>query len=416
MVGFDGTWNPLKFSELLEILDRAKELAQESVDEEGLDGFPLNLEGEDVLVFPVGGKAGGGESKGGLTYSYRFVCRGVEFLVHRSPSKHVQPIRVRYLAESVQGHRDRFFEVHFGFVIPYLKRLGLVIHSDKLSRVDLQCLIDVPVKEFVELLDKGHVVTKLRKKAVYGTMTRVETIELGSVSNAQLCIYDKGRELRAKKSSVVKEAQFVANCVGDEWYNSDRPITRVEIRLGRDALKCLGVDSVSDLQQSERGILELLTSEWFRILAEPKVRGHENTAALHPIWERVRELFFLYFTGSELLDIHWNREESLSCDPESLERQALGCLSKALACRYGEQEESYQSAELANGWVDRVQDEMHEKVNLHALNVRLKTGIELGVSSYDVAGYDVELDCVQVLGVKNVRAYFDSLEGVRCQE
>jgi len=266
------------------------------------------------------------------------------------------------------------------------------------------------------LLDKGHVVTKLRKKAVYGTMTRVETIELGSVSNAQLCIYDKGRELRSKKSNVVKEAQFVANCVGDEWYNSDRPITRVEIRLSRDALKCLGVDSVSDLQQSEQGILELLTSEWFRILAEPKVRGHENTAALHPIWERVRELFFLYFTGAELLDVCWNREESLTCDPEALERQALGCLSKALACRYGEQEESCDVVELANGWVDVVQDEMHEKINLHALEVRLKTGIELGITSRGIAGYDVELESVQVLGVKKTREYIDSLEGVRCQE
>jgi len=84
---------------------------------------------------------------------------------------------------------------------------------------------------------------------VYGTITRDETIELGAVSRAQICIYDKGCELRTKKSNIVKEALFVERCVGEEWYNSDRPITRVEIRLGRDALKALGVDSVSDLQK-----------------------------------------------------------------------------------------------------------------------------------------------------------------------
>jgi hypothetical protein len=426
--GVEATANPMVYPCTISALEAAKVRAQES-SQEGLEGVSINLCGEDILVFPTGGKAGGGSSKGGLVYPYRFIARGVEFLVRASSSGSIsgsiQLVRFRYLAESVQGHRDRFYEVHFGFVLPFLKKLGLVVHSDKLSRVDMQCLIDVPVSEFVFLLDSGHVVTKLRKKVVYGTMTRVQTIELGSVSNSQLCIYNKGDELRAKKSNIVKEAQFIRDCVGDEWYNSKRPITRVEIRLGRDALKSLGVSSVRDLQERERGIIDLLTSDWFRILAEPKVRGHETcivgservSAAIHPIWERVRSLFFQSFTGAAVTDVTWNRSKSLVCDQEgafALERQALGCLSKALACRYGAQAEPSLSVELACGWVERVGNELHGKLNLCAELVRLKTGIELGVSSYDSVGYSDALEPRVVdLSRERIREYLHSLEGAR---
>jgi len=334
LVGFEGTWNPHKFERLIETLEEAKERAGDAA-KDGLEGFAMRLGGQDILVSPTGGKAGGSEAKGGVIYKYRFFCQGVEFMIHSKPSKHIQPIRVRYGAESVQGHRDKFFDIHFGFVIPFLKKLGFTVTEDKLSRVDMQCLIDVSVNEFVRLFRENHVVTKLRKKAEFGTMTRVETIEIGSLSNAQFCFYDKGRELRQKKSNLIKEALFVRDCVGDEWYNSNRPITRVEIRLGRDCLKCLGVSSVSDLQKRERGIIELLTTEWLRILGKPKVRGHENTAAIHPIWKRVRNLFFAYFTGNEV-EVEYKKHESLVCDPEALEKQALGCLSKALATRHDE--------------------------------------------------------------------------------
>ena len=312
-------------------------------------------------------------------------------MIHSNPSEHIQPVRVRYGAESVQGHRNKLFDVHFGFVLPFLKKLGLHVTADKLSRVDMQCLIDVSVDEFVSLLRNNHFTTKLRKKAIHGTMSRDETIEIGSLSNVQFCFYDKGRELRCKKSNILKEALFVRDCVGDEWYHSTRPITRVEIRLGRDALKSLGVSSVADFRGRERGIIELLTTEWLRILKEPKVRGHENTAAIHPVWERVRNLFFAYFTGNEL-DVKWQKPESISCDPVALEKQALGCLSKALAVRHGEQSDSISSTFLANVWIDSVGGELHSKLNTCAVLSRHKTGVEFGVSSGLSAGYDIELE------------------------
>jgi hypothetical protein len=205
-------------------------------------------------------------------------------------------------------------------------------------------------------------------------------------------IYDKDREMLDKQRDIVKITDFRERCMGDEWVHSGRPCVRVEYQLRREALKALGVNTVADLQQREQAIWDLVTSEWFRILAEPKVRGHENGAALHPVWERVSMLFRTYFSGAEVTDVRWERTKPLTCDPIKLEKQALGCLSKALACRFGKQVSRQSSVNLANGWTDRIGNELHEKINVLAGHIQVKTGFKLGVSAYNSVGYDVELD------------------------
>ena len=407
-IGFDGTWNPMKFSRIMEIFEKGK-LQAEGI-QKGLEGFPITLEGEDVLVMPTGGRVGG------LLYKYRIIGGGVEFLFHSNPPENRQPVRVRYFSESVQGSRNRFYDAHYGFVMRYLKRLGLVVHADKPSRVDMQILIDVPMVDFCRFRFANQIVRKVRKRAYFGVVDIVdETMTWGNLPKVQVQFYDKGKELRSKKANIVKEADFIARCVGDEWFNSGRPITRIEFRLGREALKSFGVNTVDDLRQRERGIVDLLTSDWIRILKEPKVRGHESAAALHPVWERVRSLFMEHFSGSEVADVKWERKRDLHCDPAALERQALGCLSKSLAARFGAQSSRSDSIELANGWVDRVQNELHDKINSHAEHTRIKTGIELGVKAYDSASYDEELDRA-VMDRKardKVREFVQSLEGSR---
>jgi hypothetical protein len=151
----------------------------------------------------------------------------------------------------------------------------------------------------------------------------------------------------------------------------------------------LGVDSVSDLQRSDRAIIDLLTTEWLRILEHPKVRGHEHTAAIHPVWERVRNLFFQYFTGRDVA-VCWGKNESVVCDPVALELQALGCLSKALAYNFGEQEEVGLTILLGVDWLDRVGVRLHEKLTNVVLLSRCKSGVEFGYSP-DVMSRD-EMD------------------------
>ena len=399
-IGFDATWNDLKFPGVVETLEEAKE--QACAIQKGPEGFAIELAGEEVLVMPMGAKVGG------LLYKYRFLCRGIEFLVHSNPPKGRQPVRVRYLAESLIG--QNFFVVHEQFVMPFLKRLGLTVYADKPSRIDMQVLIDVPSAEFCQLFESGHVVTKLRKFSIDGSIKNVvekESLTLGSISKVQVCIYDKSIELRSKKTNAVKEAFFVERCVGDEWFNSDRSITRIEIRLGRKALKCLGVNTVADLKQRERGIVTLVTREWIRFLAKPKVRGTENTAAIHPVWERVCELFQSYFSGAAVKDVKWEKNQSVICDPEALEKQGIGCLSKALAYRYGEQSSRREAVELGAGLLERNQSELLEKLNGHAEHVRIKTGITLG----SLPAYDAESEYMQNLGMRKKESFSEMFRG-----
>jgi hypothetical protein len=374
-IGFDGTWNPLKFGELLLQLEESKNLASEELPL-GDEGIPLEIGGEVVVVFPSGGKVGG------LLYKYRFMVRGVEFLIHSNPPKNRQPIRIRYTADSLIG--NNFFVVHNQFVLPFISSLGFIVTSDKPSRIDMQVMVDVPVDFFVDLVKTNQLVTKFRNYSYHGKLGgKVETFTVGSISKVEICIYDKRLELSSKKSSIVKEALFIEKCVGVDWWNSDTPITRIEVRLGREALKSLGVDTVSDLQERERAIIDLVSNRWFRFLSSPKIRGHENSALIHPVWERVRELFFRNFSGAEL-EVEWSRNQSITCDPEALEKQALGCLSKALSYRHGKQDDLLSVKNLGFQWIGSVGHHLYEKVNKFSEYVLLTSGVELGsrVDSY----------------------------------
>ena len=90
--------------------------------------------------------------------------------------------------------------------------------------------------------------------------------------------------------------------------------------------------------------------------------------------------------------MEYKKHESLVCDPEALEKQALGCLSKALATRHGEQDYVESSEHLGTIWLWEHSGELHAKINKVAVLSRHKTGVEFGVSSGLVAGYDIELE------------------------
>ena len=92
------------------------------------------------------------------------------------------------------------------------------------------------------------------------------------------------------------------------------------------------------------------------------------------------------------MSVKWEKSESLSCDPVALEKQALGCLSKALAVRHGEQEDTTSSVCLGAEWVNSVGTELHSKLNLTAVLTRHKTGIEFGSSTSMSVGYDIDME------------------------
>ncbi|MDR2168831.1 MAG: hypothetical protein LBP59_01655 [Planctomycetaceae bacterium] len=370
-IGFEGRYlDGIAF--LLERLENAKQKAAENS-----CSYPLEICGRDVLVECSGANAG-------LHYKYVFTLDGIKFLLHHNPPKDRQAIRVRYGATSLIGRN--LFTVHQE-ILKFLQEIGFVVSRECLSRVDLQVLIEAPIDSFIGLIFSGHAISKSRKDVFHRDCGQVETYTLGNAGRIQLCIYDKRKEIsHALCSDPVKFELFLRYCFGFDLYSSQNPITRVEFRLWRDVLREIGIDTVSDLYLRENDLVKWLTHDWFRILSSPKIRGHENTASVHPLWLRVRDLFDFWFSNAkresgELYEsqaIDFNRSERISCNPDMLERQGFGCLSKALAFRYGIQGKIDLFKSMLSSYLqDRVGLLFH-RVNDNAKRIEIMKGVVLG--------------------------------------
>ncbi|MDR0338200.1 MAG: hypothetical protein LBI18_14040 [Planctomycetaceae bacterium] len=323
-VGFEVQWDKEQFSAHLEVLAEGRQQA-EGNDEK--NPVYLNLGDYYFAIKPSGAKAG-------LYYKFVLEGCGVKVYLHHDPPKNRQGIRIRYQFESLI--RFDLYSLH-AKLREWLESLGLTIIKETVSRVDMQVMTLRKTHDYLKLIVNDHAITRAQKDVFYRKYKRLETYTIGS--DIELCIYDKLSEL-ADKGNVEKAAlmkKYVFDCAGGVGDGSG--LTRIEFRLRRDALRPLGINTIDDLYRKETALVDWLTSHWFRILDKPKVRGHENTAAIHPLWVEVQELFQHYFPGSdkERESIVWSHDDSVRCEPEALEKQAAGCLASAVALRYGGQ-------------------------------------------------------------------------------
>jgi hypothetical protein len=160
----------------------------------------------------------------------------------------------------------------------------------------------------------------------------------------------------------------------------------VEFRLWRDTLRILEIDTVQELREREAALVDWLTHRWFRILAEPSVRGHENTAALHPAWENVRKLFHEWFPGiDDNKPVEWRRSEPVSCDSTPLLKQAVGCMAKAIGIEKGVKKTAFEIYQLACEKLRLFEKTLFFKVSRCVERLGLSSGVLLGGSTYDYA-------------------------------
>jgi hypothetical protein len=277
-------------------------------------------------------------------------------------------------------------------ILKFLESIGFEVTHECLSRVDLQVLINEPIDTFIGLIFSGHAVSKSRKDVIHRNCGQVETYTLGNAGRIQLCIYDKVQEImRALSSDPVKFELFVRCCSGVDIFDGDRSITRIEFRLWRDVLREIGINTVSDLYLRENDLVKWLTHEWFRILSVPKVRGHENTATVHSVWQSVIDSFDFWFgnvkrqnVNIESRPIEFNRDNRISCNPELLEKQGFGCLSKALAYRYGIQSNVKELQLILTSYLQERTNLMYCKVNDKSKRIEIMKGVILGENTQGV--------------------------------
>jgi hypothetical protein len=199
---------------------------------------------------------------------------------------------------------------------------------------------------------------------------------------------------RSKISVVAYNFRFdkTIENIGTEWWESNRPVTRVEFRLFREALAGLGVESLEDFRQRERAIAEYLTKDWFRLLAKPKVRGTENDAEIHELWVRVQNLFFEHFSCAEVPKVEWQKPTRVSVDSKRLIKQGRGCFVSAVIAESGVQKSK---AALRNRIIERVyiDDVTLDKGNQKIRRIEVEKGIKFVEQTGIPARYSSSYDC-----------------------
>jgi hypothetical protein len=243
----------------------------------------------------------------------------------------------------------------------------------------MQVMVDAPLLDFIVPILSQQAIKKARKAAIYLRSDVPETYRIGNIDDVQICIYNKHREMRHMEEG--KRQLVIIHCIGDEWFNSNRPITRVEFRIGRSALKCFQINSVDDLLKREQGLIDVLTHDWFRLLEKPRIRGKENKMALHPLWERVRALFFEHFTGSEIRDVEYRKNTLIACEPVDLLKQAEGCLKKATGLKLGTERQDTDVLKFLRWWIENKGMDIARGGFEYAKDMGILKGITYGLAN-----------------------------------
>ena len=367
-VGFEGLWNPSNFTDLLQQLEGAKQKASEQS-----KSCEAHIGGQAVLVEPTGANIG-------LHYKYVFVLGGVRFFVHHNPPKGRQGVRIRYTAAALIGRS--LFSLH-NLTLAFLRELGFIARKETISRVDMQVLVECEAEDLIDPITRNNQgVCKARRDQLHRKNGKVQTYTVGQAGGIELCIYNKKDELlKAMTGDPVKAKLTIEHCLGEDWFfDNNRPITRVEFRLWREVLLAMDIHTVQDLQEREAALADWLTDKWFRLLEKPKVRGHENTAELHPLWINVQRLFRLCFpgVGVENKPVEWRRTESVSCDSTPLVKQAVGCLAKAVALECGDTRNDFGAFVAARDMLRKYKEVLYSKVSDTVRRVKIGVGVVLG--------------------------------------
>jgi hypothetical protein len=258
---------------------------------------------------------------------------GVKIYIHTNPKGDIQPVRIHYLAVGLIG-RD-FFLKHSG-IREFIESLGFKIQGEKLSRVDMQVMLNVSVTEFVNACNEDRIVTPAQTFTFHRTGKSVETLSVGT--DLRVVIYDKRKELKKLlKSDPVKVALMLDNVLGADFFETDTPLTRVEFQLHRRVLKDFGINSVQDLLEHETSIALYCSRRYFRILQEPKKRGHSSEQVTSEIWLQVQSRFLEVFPGVDghRQEIKRITNNQVRCSAEHLHLQACGCLATSAVLELG---------------------------------------------------------------------------------
>jgi hypothetical protein len=210
----------------------------------------------------------------------------------------------------------------------WLRKIGFCVSAEKISRVDMQVMVTRPVAEFASLLSRGCVVKRAKKGNFHFESSDMSSFALGS--DIYLRCYDKRKQLfdTCDEFGLKMIAEY---CCGGQIPDH---LTRIEFQIKREVLEVMGIDTIEDLRDTEKSLVDWLTFDWFRLVEGVPKKGHTREQKISPIWEEVRNEFLKYFPGGEnnrVITRAFN-EVGVNCTSEDLLSQAIGCLATAVVC------------------------------------------------------------------------------------
>lgn len=368
-MGILGNWDKDEKSVTMRILETAKQHANDPENDESSAIF--ELDGELYIMQAAGVKKG-------ASYRYVFEGNGVKFYVHNNPKGNVQPIRIRYDAKGLIG-RD-LFRKHEE-TLKVLETWGFTATAEKLTRLDMQVMLLCGAEEIVTLGDdfRQRIVCSAQNFSFHGKglQNSFQTFTMGSTRFLQVCIYDKRAEMFVTmKKDPEKFALMIQECFGNEWLYEEVPTTRIEFRIGRELLSAMSINTMEDLLTHENGLARYCCNSWFRIISEPKKKGHSHEQEVSGKWREVQEAFERYFPGVDghNEEVHRSYDRSLKCSEEHLAAQGGGCLSSMVALRIGVAESVDQVKAILYGYVVEFAGRIYEKSRRRAFEADIRSG------------------------------------------
>jgi hypothetical protein len=323
-LSYYGKFNSEKWDLLVSNLSICQKSAQEN---DSLNALLCITPEVMVLVAP------NGKGSGACYAKWKFSYQGIVFAI--------RDLKPSEKAKSGQKMPDVFVDASssplmtlgenkvFELIHSVLKAIGFSFFKVCPSRIDLCVdLVDVPTSRFYESIKKWSYVSRtLHSDFIFNTRD-IQTIYIGKGgAKTLLRIYDKYQECKSKsqKYELLKTLR---------WGKDPDPsigATRIEYQIRRQHLKKQhSIDTYEDFVLKKANLCNYLTHDWFRITdIEPDPR-HTERFGPSALWQQVIDAFENW-TGKEVerraVDQTTNR------DPVQLEKQALGCIERALAIR-----------------------------------------------------------------------------------
>lgn len=162
--------------------------------------------------------------------------------------------------------------------------LGNVLCEPTISRVDL--CVDFSTNFNVEELTSEDYVTKCINFATYERKPsaglekpKLTGKAVGYGGDIAMRQYDKTLELQKNARPYLEDMWETAG------WDRQKTVHRLEYQIEREALKGMGIDTVSNLLNVQTYLWEYLTTNWLRVVKENPNDTHRDRWPMQPYWE-----------------------------------------------------------------------------------------------------------------------------------